>query len=334
MNLQDLNSVIHSATKSQFESGFEGWKSSIIEQLFYGSNDDWVYYHNHVGRELIKKCVNFGLNNLIFDNYDSGNRPLSKIWRPSDLDSVSIWLDASDADTITLDSNDRVSLWQDKSPRATKFSNPQEIERPTLGTFNSKTSIHFNEHPRAGDSRPTTDKLISETSAFADEGTNITEVAIFLVSELNSLPNKAGHYPIVSMGSNFRLNHYNNGILYFMTGTAAQTSSTTPLSNGDKTIISAVSSASQSSRTLFINGQQEKNNTGLSNLNFIAEKTFNVEGFLSNDYDNEIGEILITSNKELSTEDRQRVEGYLAYKWGLLDELNVSHPYKETPPLI
>jgi hypothetical protein len=33
-----------------------------------------------------------------------------------------------------------------------------------------------------------------------------------------------------------------------------------------------------------------------------------------------------------STEDRQRIEGYLAHKWGLTANLPASHPYKNTPP--
>jgi hypothetical protein len=33
-----------------------------------------------------------------------------------------------------------------------------------------------------------------------------------------------------------------------------------------------------------------------------------------------------------STTDRQKLEGYLAWKWGLEADLPVDHPYKTTPP--
>lgn len=34
----------------------------------------------------------------------------------------------------------------------------------------------------------------------------------------------------------------------------------------------------------------------------------------------------------LPTSDRQKVEGYLAHKWGLTSVLDAAHPYKTTPP--
>ena len=34
----------------------------------------------------------------------------------------------------------------------------------------------------------------------------------------------------------------------------------------------------------------------------------------------------------LSTEDRQKLEGYLAWKWGLEANLPAGHPYESTPP--
>ena len=37
-------------------------------------------------------------------------------------------------------------------------------------------------------------------------------------------------------------------------------------------------------------------------------------------------------NHPLETTDRQRVEGYLAWKWGLQANLPVGHPYKNAPP--
>ena len=33
----------------------------------------------------------------------------------------------------------------------------------------------------------------------------------------------------------------------------------------------------------------------------------------------------------LSEEDRQNLEGYLAHKWGLTDNLPTDHPYKDNP---
>lgn len=51
-------------------------------------------------------------------------------------------------------------------------------------------------------------------------------------------------------------------------------------------------------------------------------------------FDGKIGEILL-SNENLSLEDRQRAEGYLAWKWfGSVNPLPISHPYKYRGPSI
>jgi hypothetical protein len=61
-----------------------------------------------------------------------------------------------------------------------------------------------------------------------------------------------------------------------------------------------------------------------------AARFFENLGGASN-YSGEAMEILIYQGA-MSTEDRERVEGYLAHKWGLVDSLHFAHPYKFDPP--
>jgi len=48
-------------------------------------------------------------------------------------------------------------------------------------------------------------------------------------------------------------------------------------------------------------------------------------------WDGDINEIVIVTG-EVSTETRQKIEGYLAWKWGLVANLPGGHPYKSAPP--
>ena len=48
-------------------------------------------------------------------------------------------------------------------------------------------------------------------------------------------------------------------------------------------------------------------------------------------FDGRIGEVIAVDAK-LSQADREKVEGYLAHKWGLAGNLPVSHPYKNAAP--
>lgn len=43
---------------------------------------------------------------------------------------------------------------------------------------------------------------------------------------------------------------------------------------------------------------------------------------------------LVAVPAALSTADRQKVEGYLAHKWGLSESLPADHPYKSAPPVV
>lgn len=48
-------------------------------------------------------------------------------------------------------------------------------------------------------------------------------------------------------------------------------------------------------------------------------------------FDGVIGECIAVEN-DVTTDTRQRLEGYLAHKWGLAGNLPASHPYKNNPP--
>jgi hypothetical protein len=41
---------------------------------------------------------------------------------------------------------------------------------------------------------------------------------------------------------------------------------------------------------------------------------------------------MIVYNTALSTSDRESIEGYLAWKWGIQDLLPMTHPYFLEPP--
>ena len=53
---------------------------------------------------------------------------------------------------------------------------------------------------------------------------------------------------------------------------------------------------------------------------------------ISNDFGGDLGELLIFSRQLTSTEE-QKVEGYLAHKWGAKESLDPNHPYKNVAPI-
>ena len=49
-----------------------------------------------------------------------------------------------------------------------------------------------------------------------------------------------------------------------------------------------------------------------------------------NNFDGGIGEIIAIFDYDQGI--REKVEGYLAWKWGLVGNLDANHPYKHSPP--
>jgi hypothetical protein len=43
---------------------------------------------------------------------------------------------------------------------------------------------------------------------------------------------------------------------------------------------------------------------------------------------------MVATSALLSTADRQRLEGYLAWKWGLHANLPAGHPFRNNPPTV
>ena len=75
----------------------------------------------------------------------------------------------------------------------------------------------------------------------------------------------------------------------------------------------------------YSDSQVTRNFTGSSTYNQIGMRVVSEEPF-----DGFIGEIIIINSVEDS--DRQKIEGYLAHKWGLSTDLPSDHPHKDNAP--
>jgi hypothetical protein len=75
-------------------------------------------------------------------------------------------------------------------------------------------------------------------------------------------------------------------------------------------------------------------NSSFNTANFGAVTRFiGCSSNTTNYFDGKIAEIVVLNNETTIT-DRQKMEGYLAYKWGLQANLPVGHPYKSSPPTV
>ena len=52
----------------------------------------------------------------------------------------------------------------------------------------------------------------------------------------------------------------------------------------------------------------------------------------TNDFGGDLGELLIFT-RQLTSSEEQKVQGYLAHKWGATNSLDTNHPYKNVAPI-
>ena len=269
------------------------------------------------------------------------------VWNPSMITTV-LWLDAADASTIT-ESGGAVSQWNDKSGGATNFTQSSAGAKPTTNsaTLNNKNVLVFD----GGDTLLAGDTLDNVWTGAAfhlfcvakNDDVTSSNGAILTKTAGNPDNQRAfGHY---LRSSKLELTaHYSLDTLNF---TIVQGS--TSISNSTWTIgtVAYTSTGSGTANTpnrvqMTVNGtdQVEAVSNFAGNLGTIQNGTAQLAvGSLAGTsgttnavpLTGAIGEIIVTASV-LSTLNRQRIEGYLAHKWGLTANLPSDHPYKNYAP--
>lgn len=216
-------------------------------------------------------------------------------WTPSDLGaSLALWLDADDASTITLNGSN-VSQWDDKSGNARHAVQATAVSQPTytINGLNGKPVLTFD---GVDDLLETPSFIMGDAAVSVAQRSAINQPVIE-----TSVSTNRGFWGSVYPGFTTHTNYGVNG--------QAPTSAPPNTAVTNPAIVSQTGLLRTSLNTLRI---------GLGSPAFAY-----LNGFLS--------EVIISSTALTST-DRQKLEGYLAWKWGLVANLPTDHPYKTTPP--
>ena len=237
-------------------------------------------------------------------------------WTPELLSGKRLWLDALDDTTVTLTSG-KVSIWADKSDYENIATQGTADLRPIVsaGAIGGNKAFIFSDGIR----------LVLSTAI----ARNVTNGAFFCVFRRDSTT------------WNFAPIYYNDGYIIntpfdwyageiftsFGQGSGVKTSS---YFNSTGNFI-AVSTKSGSSFSIRMDG------TALATTSYSPSGSQDYDtigsyptsyGILSASY---IGEILLLDACP-SEDDIKKVEGYLAWKWGIEDNLPETHPYYSVAP--
>ena len=244
-------------------------------------------------------------------------------WTPATLGpALSLWLDADDASTLVLNGAS-VSQWQDKS------GNARHVSQATLGQQPDYT-------PNSLNGRSVVD-FVRSRSTFLDGSfptTGISSLSIFGVTRWqtsgNSIPD------IQALIDNDHAD--SQGFVWqdrpdlankpLQTNGASDSQQT---GDGNWKLISSVFESGVGN-TLFVNAQQRKflAHTGTFNHRPIIRIGGHQKPGEGRYFDGEFAEIIFIAS--VSESDRQRLEGYLAHKWGLAGSLPAGHPWKAAAP--
>ena len=223
-------------------------------------------------------------------------RPASGAWTPANLGaSLALWLDADDASTITLNGSN-VSQWDDKSGNDRHATQAIAANQPTYTAsgLNGKPVITF---PGGGDGFvlasgvpvPRDMVSVSQGNGYLYSANTTTERIVYSSSSLwwgtaSGSPVGAS-VPSRNTTSTYIEQYSSDGSDYEV------------LLNGESALSGSLSSLWTNDNLMTQIGLQWAATTGISSwAGTIAE--------------------IVWTNSVMSTEDRQKLEGYLAWKWG------------------
>ena len=243
-------------------------------------------------------------------------------WDPSRLSAgtLTAWYKA---DSISGSDGDSVASWADSSGNSHTTAQLTASRQPTLQTneLNSKSVVRFD---------GTNDILTDSDIAALDVGTG----DIWLASVLKSTDDSGAQFFFEKGTTSFALMTTAAGVLQARLGGTTNIP-TQSAGNWSRTAFVIVTASRVSgSCNGFVNGSNmtttgTTNTTSISNSDVLDLGASAVGG---NPMTGDLAEVLV-GGATLDTNERQKIEGYLAHKYGLQTNLPTDHPYYSAKPI-
>jgi len=237
-------------------------------------------------------------------------------WTPAEI-TTAAWFDAADSGTIT-ESGGAVSQWDDKSGNDKHATQGVGSEQPTTGanTINGLNALTFDG--------------VNDTLAIPSLGMTDGACIFYVFSPTND-----PYYTVVGTSDGTDGREHDK----IWTGNYPKTFRTVRINNtgtGSSFPEDGLGMITKNAQTsgpnydIFLDGEHLVAHTAAftfsDNIDIIGS-----DGGAAV-FTGDIAEIVVV-NEYMSDPDRQEVEGYLAWKWGLEGSLPGGHPYKSAAPL-
>ena len=249
---------------------------------------------------------------------------------PTQIPGCQLWFDAADNTTFTYSSGTSISQWRDKSSNAYSVIQATASNQPTLtsGAQNRLPGIQFSQSTylyQTATSMPafttggSTSVLMAARNATNNDSWNIINTIWFDINALAAT--QRYHFSFNQNTTDGTTLYTNNTLVGQVTSNAVAPSANAILGF----------TASATSQTIHTNGSTDSY-AGTT----LPDATGNTD-FIFNDPRNNLASAntmifeMIGYNTQITTAERQQLEGYLAWKWGMVTNLPANHPYKTTP---
>ena len=246
------------------------------------------------------------------------HNPVSGLWTPA-LISTELWLDASDASTIT-ETGGSVSQWDDKSGNGKNLIQSNGAWQPTYDSVNKKVINNGNRFMSVDLTIP----MSGNISVFSVVKVDTVTSNYNSIFAMNATPDFDFQLDANNTSQfNGRINVSGIGLSVALTGGPFM----------DESIYNVVFDYDSGFYTAFVNGTKRADNTAYT-TKLGTSQNFRIftNRSISNYIIGKISEIILIEN--CSDNCRQIVESYLAWKWGTASSLPINHPYKFFPPRV
>jgi hypothetical protein len=260
------------------------------------------------------------------------NNVAYSLFRPTNIANCSLWLDGADSSTMfqnttgtvpVTSSGSTVSLWRDKSVSANHASNTTAQPTVTFRAQNGYNVVNFSGSQYLTLSTTTMPTGTTHCSFFFVTRTTSSGVQVFFTYGQD--PNTGGRNPQFYYNTNALLQTdlYGGGALTENTNYLNSYAITSCIFTNSNIAWDNGSQFSGGSTAITLN-----TGTGWASIGVGRIPPGNVLAYYLT---GQIGEIIIF-NRALSTSERQTVEGYLTWKWGLQNNFPATHPFRLNPP--
>jgi hypothetical protein len=249
-------------------------------------------------------------------------------WTPADLgDDLQLWLDAADASTLSLSGAD-VLTWTDKSGNnRTMYAGVSPTYASNAVSFNGSSQyiVHSNGFHFA----------LGTNHTFVVATAPAGALGRYFVAE-GSSSSTAPVYSLLSSGAETIGGAYRWNSLIRNDANSARLSATVLFSAETFSLSRRHYEAIDSTTnvTAILDYQTQETPTAYTRTGTTTVNRFAIGALVRNSvgsyFKADVNDVIIT--RSLSLSERQKVQGYLAHKWGLTANLPADHPYKSTAP--